>query len=146
MSTIEHAAAIATEAHRGQKYGEQDYIVHPADVAERVQANGPHAVMAAWLHDVVEDTPLTLDDLRAEGFPADVVDAVDAVTRRDGETYMQFVRRAAQHPLGRIIKLADNASNTDKLDSIPDVERREGLRRRYERARRVLFLAAEAAR
>lgn len=142
MSTIERAAALAAEAHHGQKYGEQDYIVHPADVADRVQANGPHAVMAAWLHDVVEDTDLTLDDLRAEGFPADVVDAVDAVTRRPGETYMQFVRRAARHPLGRIIKLADNASNTAKLDSIPDTDRREGLRRRYERARTILFTGA----
>lgn len=144
MPTIEAARLLAEQAHAGQKYGERPYIVHPADVAARVADHGPNAVMAAWLHDVVEDTPITLDDLRREGFPDHVVEAVDAVTRRSGETYMQFVHRAAEHPLGRIIKLADNASNTAKLDDIPDPATRNGLRRRYTRARRILLSAEQA--
>lgn len=145
--TIGDAAALAARLHDGQTYGDQPYIVHPADVAARVAVNGDHAVMAAWLHDVVEDTPCTLTALRALGYPDQVVSAVDAVTRRYDtagkplETYKQFIHRAAQHPLGRIIKLADNASNTAKLDSVPDAERREGLRRRYANARHILYTA-----
>lgn len=142
MPTVDDAEKLATRAHWGQKYGDQPYIVHPRDVARRVAANGPHAVMAAWLHDVVEDTHYTLDDLRNAGYPAEVVDTVDAVTQRDNEPYLEFVARAARHPLGRVIKLADNASNTDALHTVRNVERRERLRRKYDEARPILFLAA----
>lgn len=142
------ADQLAARLHAGQPYGEgqyaEPYIVHPRDVANRVQENGPHAVMAALLHDVVEDTPCTLTALTALGYPDEVVDAVDAVTKRDGEEYMEFVRRTARHPLGRIIKLADNASNTAKLGRVEDAERRAYLTDRYERAREVLYLAGRA--
>lgn len=142
MSTVTAAEELSRIAHLGQLYGDQPYIVHPADVANRVKANGPNAVMAAWLHDVVEDTDITLEDLRLYGFPDEVVDAVDAVTRRPDETYTEFIRRAARHPLGRIIKLADNASNTAKLDQIQDEERRTFLTERYAGARRILATGA----
>jgi len=143
------ADALAERLHRGQIYGEgeyaEPYIAHPRDVADRVRDNGDHAVMAALLHDVVEDTPCTLAALAGLGYPQQVLDAVDAVTHRKGdETYMEFIRRASRHPLGRIIKLASNASNTAKLDRIADAERRKFLTDRYERARRVLFLAGPA--
>lgn len=147
--TIADADALAARLHHGQFYGEgeheEPYIVHPRDVADRVRENGDHAVMAALLHDVVEDTVCTLAALAALGYPYEVVSAVDAVTHRKGsETYMEFIRRAARHPLGRIVKLADNASNTAKLDRIADAKRRTFLTARYERARKVLFLAGTA--
>lgn len=142
MSTVEAAEKLANRAHWGRRYGDQPYIVHPADVARRVAANGPNAVMAAWLHDVVEDSDYTLDDLRNAGYPDEVVDAVDACTQRDDEPYLEFVARAAKHPLGRIVKLADNASNTAALHTVRNAERRDRLRRKYDEARPILFLAA----
>ncbi|MCR5794124.1 MAG: GTP pyrophosphokinase, partial [Solobacterium sp.] len=60
-----------------------------------------------------EDTQLTLDMLRAQGFSETVVEAVDSVTRRKGESYMEFVKRAAQNPIGRAVKIADLKHNMD---------------------------------
>jgi (p)ppGpp synthase/HD superfamily hydrolase len=141
--TVADADALAERAHHGQedKAG-RPYIEHPRAVAAALAEHGDHAVMAGLLHDVVEDTDVTLDDLRAAGYPAEVVDAVDAVTRRPGETYMQFVARAADHPLGRLVKLADNAHNSspERLAALPP-EQATGMARRYARARAILTAA-----
>ncbi|MFI7073496.1 HD domain-containing protein [Micromonospora sediminicola] len=149
--TVADADALAAAAHHGQtdKAG-RPYIEHPRAVAAILaeQGHGDHAVMAGLLHDVVEDTPISLDDLRAAGFPEAVVSAVDAVSRRDGETYMDMIRRAAADPLGRLVKLADNAHNSseERLANL-DPEAAAFLRRRYAKARAVLlplpFRAAE---
>ncbi|MEU7170237.1 HD domain-containing protein [Micromonospora tulbaghiae] len=144
--TVADADHLAFCAHHGQtdKAG-NPYIDHPRAVAAILaeQGHGDHAVMAGLLHDVVEDTPITLDDLRAAGFPEAVVSAVDAVTRREGETYMDMVRRAAADPLGRLVKLADNANNSDpQRMALLDPADAERLGRRYAKARAVL-LAAE---
>ena len=69
--------------------------------------------MAAVLHDVVEDTPVTLDDLRAERFPVQVIEAIQALTKLPGETRLEAARRAAQHPIARVVKLADVKDNMD---------------------------------
>ena len=114
MSTIERALEIARAAHAGQvdKAG-SDYISHPVRVSESVE--GETAGIAALLHDVVEDCPYwTLDRLRSEGFSEAVVSAVDAVTRQPGEDYFDFVRRAAAHPVGRVVKIADIRDNLDR--------------------------------
>ncbi len=144
--TIADADRLAERAHRGQtdKAG-QPYIDHPRAVAEMLREHGSNAIMAGLLHDVVEDTDITLDDLCAEGYPYEVVRAVDAVTRRAGETYMQFVTRAARDPLGRLVKLADNKHNTDRLGNLdPEVAR--GMERRYRRAREILLSGTEVDR
>jgi hypothetical protein len=65
------------------------------------------------LHDVIEDTPVTLDRLREEGYPEEVLRALDSVTRRDGERYEDYVDRAAADPIGRQVKLADLEDNMD---------------------------------
>lgn len=139
--TIADADALAEHAHRGQvdKAG-RPYIEHPRAVARMLAEHGDHAVMAGLLHDVVEDTPVTLDDLRTAGYPSEVVDAVDSVTRRQGETYMDMIRRAAAHPLGRLVKLADNAHNGDEARlAVLEPAVAEFLRRRYAKARAVLL-------
>lgn len=69
--------------------------------------------MAAVLHDVVEDTAVTLNDLVSEGFDADVIAAVEALTKRPGESRMQAAQRAAVNAVARTVKLADNAENMD---------------------------------
>ncbi len=71
------------------------------------------------------------------GFPAIVVEAVEAVSRRAGESYPQLIERAAAHPLGRLVKLADNWHNLSTVDSLPAADALR-LRERYLSAREVL--------
>ncbi len=112
MATLEDAIALAVRAHRGQtdKAG-APYVLHVLRVMLRMPDET--AMTAAVLHDVVEDTPHTLDGLRAAGFSEAVVDAVDALTRRGGETYEAFVRRAGRNPVARLVKRADLEDNMD---------------------------------
>jgi (p)ppGpp synthase/HD superfamily hydrolase len=118
MSTLERAISIAAEAHAGQvdKAG-APYILHPLRVMLRLKSF--EARVVAVLHDVVEDTAWTLERLRAEGFSPSVIAALDALTRRDHETYEAFVHRAARHPIAREVKLADLQDNLDP-SRIPD--------------------------
>jgi len=69
--------------------------------------------MAAALHDVVEDTDISLEALREQGFPPEVVEAVDALTKREGETRMQAAKRACANPIARRVKMADVSDNLD---------------------------------
>jgi (p)ppGpp synthase/HD superfamily hydrolase len=112
MATLERAIAIAAAAHAGQvdKAG-QPYILHPLRVMLRVATE--HERMAAVLHDVVEDTDVTLYTLAAEGFASEVIGAVEALTKRPGESRMQAAERAAANPIARVVKLSDNAENMD---------------------------------
>ncbi|HEY9010135.1 MAG TPA: HD domain-containing protein [Devosia sp.] len=112
MSTLERAIAIAAAAHAGQKdKGGQPYILHPLRVMLRVTTEFER--MAAVLHDVVEDSDVSLEALSAEGFPDEVVSAVEALTKRPGETRIEAAHRAAANVLARVVKLADNAENLD---------------------------------
>ncbi len=112
MSTVERAVAIAARAHEGQvdKAG-APYVFHPLRVMLRLETADERIV--GVLHDVVEDTDVTMDHLRAEGFSETVLIALDSVTKRGGEVYMDFVQRAAANPIGRRVKLADLLDNSD---------------------------------
>lgn len=117
MSTLERAIAMATKAHEGQfDKGGVAYILHPLRVMARVTT--PEQRIVAVLHDVLEDTPVTLSDLAREGFPLKILAAVLALSRRDGESYEAFVMRLGVDPLARQVKLADLADNSD-LSRIP---------------------------
>lgn len=138
MSTLERAIAIAAEAHAGQldKAG-QPYILHPLRVMLRVSSASER--IAAVLHDVVEDTPVTLSHLAAEGFAKEVVDAVDALTKRPGETRLDAAKRAAANPIARAVKLADNAENMD-LSRISNPTQRDYDRlEEYKQVREILL-------
>jgi (p)ppGpp synthase/HD superfamily hydrolase len=112
MPTLEDAIALAVEAHRGQKdKNGQPYILHALRVMLRLGSERERIV--GVLHDVVEDTPTTLDDLRALGYEEGVVTAIEHVTRREDETYEQFTARAASDPIARRVKLADLEDNLD---------------------------------
>ena len=87
------------------------YLLHPLRLMLRAQSDEERIV--AVLHDVVEDSEWTLEGLRAEGFSETVLAAVDSVTRRRGEAYEDFVRRAGENPIGRRVKLADLEDNCD---------------------------------
>jgi (p)ppGpp synthase/HD superfamily hydrolase len=112
MATLERAIEIAARAHAAQvdKAG-QPYVLHPLRMTLAVQT--PDARIAAVLHDVVEDTDVTLEQLRAEGFSGVVLEAVEALTKREGEDYEAFIRRVAPNPVAREVKLADLRDNSD---------------------------------
>ena len=141
MPTIERAIEIAATAHAGQRdKAGQAYILHPLRVMLRV--DGEHEQMAAVLHDVVEDTAITIDDLAREGFPSEVLRAIAALTKLPGETRLEAAARAAADPIARKVKLADNAENMD-LSRIPNPTEKDYARcREYEEVR-ALLLAAE---
>jgi (p)ppGpp synthase/HD superfamily hydrolase len=112
MSDLDKAIFIAVKAHHGQKDRQgQPYILHPLRVMMAVRTAEEKTVAA--LHDVVEDTDLTLEDLKNEGFSDEIVQAVDCLTKRDGEPYEAHVERARHNRLALPIKLADLEDNMD---------------------------------
>ena len=138
MSTLERAISIAAEAHAGQTdKGGAPYILHPLRVMMSLE--GQDARIVAVLHDIVEDTDWTFDDLRTEGFGEVVIAAIDGLTRRDGEVYLDFCRRAATNELARRVKLADIEDNLDptRVAALPEANR--SLSARYRKARSILL-------
>ncbi|MCO7614122.1 GTP pyrophosphokinase [Pseudomonas chlororaphis] len=134
MSSLERAIAIAAQAHAGQvDKGGAPYILHPLRVMLRVSE--PRERLVAVLHDVIEDSPVTLEQLRGEGFSEEVLQALAALTKVEGEDYSGFIRRAAQNPLARRVKRADLAENSD-LSRIPEPS--EDDRRRLEKYRQAI--------
>ena len=134
---VEAAKALGTRLHAGQvdKSG-QPYIGHPGRVAARLE--DPEAQVVAWLHDTVEDTSLTLAEVEAR-FGADTAAAVDAISRRDGETWEAYLERVRANPVARAVKISDliDNSNLSRLSVVTprDVERQT----RYNRALRSLM-------
>ncbi|WP_247268810.1 MULTISPECIES: HD domain-containing protein [Pseudomonas] len=136
--TLERAIALAATAHAGQlDKGGAPYILHPLKVMLRMSSLEERIV--AVLHDVVEDCGISLDDLRKEGFSEEVLSAIESVTKMPGESYEDFVERAAQNPIGRVVKLADLEENSDlsriASPSWEDLERVEKYRRAIGRLR-----------
>lgn len=133
MATLERAIEIAAKAHAGQmdKAG-QPYVLHPLRMMLAVKT--PEARIAAVLHDVVEDTAVTLKELEGEGFPAEVLEAVEALTKREGEDYEAFIRRVAPNPIAREVKLADLRDNSDLKRIAEPTERDRDRIRKYQRA------------
>ena len=128
QSQSEKAYEIAKKAHLGQidKAGE-DYIKHPEKVASFVNSDEEKAV--AYLHDVIEDTELTLEDLREYGFSEEVLEAVDVITKKKGQDYQTYLNSVKENKLARVVKLADLRHNSDltRLINIreKDIERKE---------------------
>lgn len=136
--TLERAIAIAATAHAGQvDKGGAPYILHPLKVMLRMSSLEERIV--AVLHDVVEDCGISLEDLRKEGFSEEVLSAIESVTKVPGESYEDFVERATQNPIGRVVKLADLEENSDlsriASPSWEDLERVEKYRRAIGRLR-----------
>jgi (p)ppGpp synthase/HD superfamily hydrolase len=136
--TLDEAIQVARRAHEGQldKSG-RPYIGHPLRVMGRMR--GEHERMAAVLHDVVEDTAVTLADLHAAGCPAEVLAAVAAISKQPGEDQAAYLARVSANPIARAVKRADIADNMspDRLSRL-DPATRERLRTKYESALREL--------
>ncbi len=117
-SLLDRALALAVDAHEGHRSGTADdppYILHPLRVMARVDTDAERVV--AILHDAVEQGSdrISLARLREAGFPEGIVEAIDRLTRRDGEAYDEFIERLAPNALARRVKLADLAENLDLL-------------------------------
>jgi (p)ppGpp synthase/HD superfamily hydrolase len=138
MSTLERAVAIATEAHAGQiDKASQPYVSHPLRVMEALASEKEKIV--GVLHDVVEDCPgWSFERLRSEGFSEEVIAALDSVTKRDGESYEDFVRRAGSNEIGREVKRADLNDNLDLTRISMPTERDHARLERYRAALQTL--------
>jgi hypothetical protein len=132
VSTLERAIAIAAEAHAGQDKGGEPYILHPLRVIFSCPVGDARIV--GVLHDVMQDSDWTLDRLRAEGFSPAVLDAVESVTRREGEDYLAFIDRACGNPLGRIVKEADILDHLNPTRPVKLWEEYPSLAERYQAA------------
>lgn len=122
------AMKLCFESHKDQldKSG-LPYVFHPFHLAE--QMKDEDTTVVALLHDVIEDTDCTLDDLRALGFNERIIEAVALMTHDDAVPYMEYVSLIKSNPIARAVKLADLRHNSDmtRLDTVTprDVERAE---------------------
>jgi len=138
MTTLlEKAIDIALRAHAGQKGKDgSPYVLHPLRIMSRMHTDSER--ITAVLHDVVEDSDITLDDLRAAGFPDEILTAVQLLTHEDGISYDAYVERLKPHPLARKIKLADLEDNSD-IRRLSGIESKDLDRlRKYHRAWHIL--------
>lgn len=112
MSTLARAIALAAQYHEGQTdKGGRPYIFHPLRLM--LKALTEEEQIVAVLHDTIEDTDLTLDVLRRDGFSDEIVEAVDRLSRRDDETYHEFILRIKENRLAARVKILDLQDNMD---------------------------------
>ena len=133
------AMDLAYAAHHGQRdKSGAPYIFHPIHLAEGM--DDEYSCCVALLHDTVEDTYVTIEDIRRE-FPAEVADAVALMTHDKSVDYFDYVRAIARNPLAKKVKLADLAHNSDHsriAGSAISEEIKAALRAKYEKAKRIL--------
>ena len=132
---LRKAIEIATKSHRNKvdKIGKPQ-ICHPLSVMDSVDEMDEKIV--AILHDVVEDTPTTLKDLKKFDFGDDVIESIDAISRREGEQYFDYIGRLSENELATKVKIADLLDNINRKHSNP--EEKESLMKRYKKALRIL--------
>ena len=131
------AMRLCFEAHRNQvDKGGMPYAFHPFHLAE--QMTDEITTVTALLHDVVEDTDITLSDLAAMGFPSEVIDALALLTHDDSVPYSDYVAAIKNNPVSRAVKLADLRHNSDlsRLDEVTE----KALERAEKYARAIAFL------
>ena len=141
MNDVNRAMAMATEAHSRQvdKLG-APYIGHPERVAANFDPERESAESCvAWLHDVLEDTPVTAADLAEAGFSPEVVEAIVLLTRRPEVPAALYYEKIRENPIARAVKLADIADNTATWRTAQlEPETRDRLAAKYAEARVAL--------
>lgn len=124
QSMVDLALSIARQAHEGQLDKEGvDYIEHPIYVASQVDTEEEKAV--ALLHDVIEDSPVSAEELLQAGLPETVVTAVQVLTKKKEQDYQTYLENVKKNPLARLVKLSDLKHNSDlsRLSSITEKDR-----------------------
>lgn len=132
------AIVIAKIKHKEQfDKGGQPYIYHPLRVM--LNLTDENDMICAVLHDVIEDTDTTLDDLRQEGFSEEIITALDCLTRRENESYMQYINRIKTNDIAKRVKLKDLEDNM-QLSRIKNPTQKDYDRvKKYEKAKKVLL-------
>ncbi|MEW5744867.1 MAG: GTP pyrophosphokinase [Nitrospirota bacterium] len=131
MATVERAIEIARFHHRDQKdKAGNDYIAHPLYVMERFALDDVVCRIVGVLHDVPEDTEMTVDDLRREGFSEEIIEALDAITIRPCETLDDYIQRVKKNAIATRVKIEDVRHNLIRSieaarDASQDKEQRE---------------------
>lgn len=148
---IEYTIRLIRIAHEGQQdLSGKPFYLHPVAVMNLLPSDATEVEkVAALLHDVVEDTSFTLESLRAYGYPQELLDILDILTRRENETYLQYIERIRNsgNKSAIRVKLADLSHNSDytRLCEIEDLEARENMismaTKRYARAKEILLSA-----
>ncbi len=114
MDFIEKSLEIALKAYAGQKdKAGKTYILHPLRIMAKMDTEKEMSV--ALLHDVIEDSDYTANDLLKNNIPADVVEAVQCLTKISGESYEEFIKRVLKNELASKIKKADIEDNINVL-------------------------------
>jgi hypothetical protein len=133
------ASSLARGAHANQyrRDGVTPYIRHPEAVARSLAGEHPNVIAVAWLHDVLEDTEATVEELKEAGFPLRVVDAVERLTKKDGTPYEDYLEGIKLDDIATKVKIADIRHN---LSDDPT----ERQRAKYEKA--LLFLTTKKKR
>lgn len=140
MGQVIKAHEVAKKAHFGQiDRAGIDYIKHPETVASFVATDEEKAV--AYLHDVIEDTSLTLLDLKKEGFSKNIIEAVDILTKKKGQDYQSYLNLVKKNELARVVKLADLRHNSD-LTRLPLITEKD-LERNKKYSSAIRFLRAK---
>ena len=131
------ALKLCFEAHKTQtdKSG-MPYVFHPFHLAE--QMRDEDTTVVALLHDVIEDTDYTLDDLRELGFEDRMISAIALMTHDDAVPYMEYVAEIKKNPIARAVKLADLRHNSDmtRLDTVSPWDEKRA--KKYAEAIRLL--------
>ncbi len=138
MGMLAKEIDIATKAHEGQvDKGGNPYILHPLRVMAKQQY--VEAQIVAVLHDVLEDTAVTDEDLLSMGFGETIVDAVISMTKKKHESYREFILRCKQNPIARIVKIADieDNCNISRIDNPTEKDYRR--LEKYQKALRLLI-------
>lgn len=143
MATLDRAIVLATLAHSGQKrkVSEEPYIYHPLRVMLKAGRFGVEFAMVSILHDCIEDTNLTLEELTNEGFSVSVIEAVRLLTKHVGQRYEQeYLPEVKANLLARIVKICDIEDNMQDLETLGtfDWENGKRLRLKYETALQYL--------
>lgn len=131
------AMTIAYDAHHGQKdRSGVPYIFHPARVAASFTNEAEACV--AWLHDVVEDTDLTIQDIRLAGFGTVICESLQLLTHDKSVPYMDYVRQIKKSPIAKAVKMADLRDNMDTSRLIDIDEAAEKRLKKYHEAYLIL--------
>lgn len=133
---VKKAMLIACEAHHGQsdKSG-YPYIHHPLHLAEQMQTE--YETITALLHDVVEDTPITLQELQNEGFPETVMNALQLLSHQDGVPYFDYIRNMKENEIALKVKRADLMHNMDE-SRLPEAKRSPQRMAKYAEALKMV--------
>ena len=135
---INKAIDIAYSAHQGQRdKSGRPYFLHPVIVAS--QMSNEYETCTALLHDVIEDTNITLEELE-KIFPSEITQAISILTHKDGVDYLDYIREIKRNPIARKVKLADLNHNMDitRLDNPEQLEAFKKRMKKYELAQQIL--------